>query len=72
MAKKVVLEACDIEYGNGICLSCGNVQSGCEPDAREYKCEECGRHRVYGLEEAILMQAVELGEGAEDCLGDLM
>lgn len=40
---------------DGICLECGEVQSGCEPDARGYVCECCGAPRVFGMEEAILM-----------------
>lgn len=69
---KVTLEAGDIDYGNGICVACGNVQEGCEPDAREYECEECGKPKVYGVEEAILQGLVELGEGAEGSFGNLL
>jgi hypothetical protein len=25
-----------------ICTECGTVGSGCEPDARKYRCESCG------------------------------
>lgn len=39
----------------GFCLACGNVQAGCEPDARQYECEECGKHKVYGAQELVLM-----------------
>jgi len=70
--KKVTVEACDIEYGNGVCVKCGNIQSGCEPDARKYECEDCGLMQVYGIEEAIIGQLIELGEGAEDELMNLM
>jgi hypothetical protein len=41
----------------GFCLACGNEQDGCEPDAREYECEDCGKRQVYGAEE-ILMEFV--------------
>jgi hypothetical protein len=45
-----------LENNNGICLSCGEFTcGGCEPDARRYHCDECGKDDVYGLEEAILM-----------------
>jgi hypothetical protein len=48
-----------LENNNGICLSCGEFTSGgCEPDARHYTCEECGRDKVFGLEEALLMGEV--------------
>ena len=39
----------------GFCIACGNEQEDCEPDAREYKCEECGENEVYGAEELLMM-----------------
>lgn len=30
----------------GFCTACGEEQEGCEPDARNYKCECCGELRV--------------------------
>lgn len=41
----------------GFCLACGNEQEGCEPDAREYECEVCGEHQVYGAAEIMLHMA---------------
>ncbi len=38
----------------GFCLACGNVQDGCEPDARGYICEHCGEDEVYGAEELLM------------------
>lgn len=35
----------------GFCTSCGAEADQCEPDAREYECEECGENTVYGAEE---------------------
>lgn len=62
MSKFTVSEA-DIADGTlGICLACGNIQDGCEPDARGYACEECSAKRVYGLEEALISGFVELEE----------
>ena len=40
----------------GFCLECGHMQDGCEPDAVEYGCENCGKNAVYGAEEILLMQ----------------
>ena len=40
----------------GFCLSCGDDQGGCEPDARKYPCESCGKRAVYGAEEVLLIQ----------------
>lgn len=47
-------EAMDAE-GQGFCLACGEVQDGVEPDARQYECEHCGEHKVYGTAELVLM-----------------
>lgn len=37
----------------GICKACGNEQEGCEPDARNYECESCGKNQVFGVEELL-------------------
>ena len=42
----------------GWCLACGSEQDGCEPDARKYKCEGCGKDKVYGAAELALMGLV--------------
>ena len=64
--KKISLRAYsedEIQDGTmGVCLACGAERDCCEPDARNYKCEECGERRVFGLEEALLMGAIELTE----------
>ena len=39
----------------GLCLACGTSRDGCEPDAREYHCDECGRDTVYGASEIMIM-----------------
>ena len=38
----------------GFCIACGHEQDGCEPDAREYKCESCGEYEVYGAAELAM------------------
>jgi DNA-directed RNA polymerase subunit M/transcription elongation factor TFIIS len=43
----------------GFCLSCGNMQFNCEPDARNYKCEACGERRVFGASELVFMGHVK-------------
>lgn len=40
---------------DGICLECGFVQHGVEPDAIGYTCENCGAEKVCGAE-AILTE----------------
>ena len=41
----------------GFCRACGNEQEDCEPDARGYECEACGKNEVYGAAE-LLMELV--------------
>jgi hypothetical protein len=38
----------------GFCISCGNEQGGCEPDARRLRCESCGAKQVYGASELFM------------------
>lgn len=38
----------------GFCLDCGAEQDGCEPDARHYVCEECGKRSVFGAAEMVM------------------
>lgn len=38
----------------GFCLACAEEQRA-EPDARRQRCESCGEHLVYGIEELLLM-----------------
>lgn len=38
----------------GFCIACGNEQDGCEPDARGYRCEDCGAQSVYGAAELMI------------------
>lgn len=49
----------------GICIACESRQyGGCEPDARNYPCEECGESKVFGVEELLIMGLIELdGDG---------
>lgn len=34
----------------GFCKECGAQRDGCEPDARDYECYECGAMAVDGAE----------------------
>lgn len=38
----------------GFCIACGCEHEGCEPDARNYKCESCGERKVFGAEELLM------------------
>jgi hypothetical protein len=44
-----------MDGGAGFCVACGYTQDCCEPDAREYVCDDCGEPKVYGAEELALM-----------------
>jgi hypothetical protein len=50
-----VIEMCERDEYEGICLACGEDQWGVEPDARRYECDNCGKEKVYGCQELILM-----------------
>lgn len=39
----------------GFCIECGEEAEGCEPDARKYLCEHCGKRAVYGAQELMFM-----------------
>lgn len=47
------------ECGLGVCLGCGATRECCEPDARQYECDECGERKVYGAQELLLMGRVK-------------
>jgi hypothetical protein len=53
-----VMEAAEREMFSldnpGFCLLCGEEADGCEPDAREYTCENCDGPFVYGAQELLL------------------
>jgi hypothetical protein len=48
------------EYGLGYCLACGAEHYECEPDARNYTCDDCGLEQVFGLEELIMMGRITI------------
>ena len=66
MSNKEIIAKLIAEYGSieeaifednldGICHSCGFIQYGVEPDASNYKCDNCGKDEVFGIEETIIM-----------------
>jgi len=60
------LEEAD-ECSSGFCVSCEYEQSGVEPDATKYTCENCGKQQVYGAAELVLMGLVRIvGDEDED------
>ena len=52
-----------VEDNDGLCLACGEwTFGGCEPDAENYSCEACGKNKVIGAENALIMGAIEFSE----------
>lgn len=59
VTEEAVMASCErrqtsLEDG-GFCLACGQEAYGVEPDARNYECEACGSHQVFGDEEIMLV-----------------
>ena len=50
-----IMEAVQADDNKGFCIACGAEADSVEPDARKYKCEVCGEHKVYGAEELLMM-----------------
>ena len=58
-----VLTVAEMSYiqmnsGPGFCLACGEEQDGCEPDARQYHCDNCHQSQVFVAEELLIMGLV--------------
>lgn len=51
------IEVADEEYA-GYCIACGAYRECTEPDARRYKCDDCGLSQVYGASELVIMGLV--------------
>lgn len=55
--ERVMIAAQEQMFGTedmGFCVGCGEEAMYVEPDASEYECECCGKHRVYGASELLL------------------
>jgi hypothetical protein len=61
ISKRFTVEAIKDASANmlGLCLACGAERDCCEPDARCYPCEACGKRLVYGSEEILIMGLVK-------------
>ena len=51
----VIAAAQNEEEYIGFCIACGAEAYDVEPDARKYECDECGKEKVYGAQEILLM-----------------
>jgi len=52
-----ITEAVKSDCYIGFCLLCGEEADGVEPDARRYRCDNCGNCAVFGAEELLLYMA---------------
>ena len=44
----------------GKCVACGAERGGVEPDARKYRCLDCGAMAVYGAQELPFLPGVRV------------
>ena len=49
-----LMAALEADDNLGFCTACGAEAYGVEPDARNYRCEECDALAVYGAEELLV------------------
>lgn len=49
-----VFAAIKEDDNSGFCIVCGTRHEGIEPDARNYKCESCGKLKVFGAEQIVV------------------
>jgi len=50
-----IINAVKKDNGTGFCVKCGHTRKYCEPDARQYPCDNCKENKVYGAEECLFM-----------------
>jgi len=50
-----IMNAIQNDENTGFCIACGAEAYNVEPDARKYTCEDCGKNKVYGLQELLFM-----------------
>lgn len=50
------------EGTTGVCLSCGSIQDGVEPDAEGYRCYNCDALQVMGFEQAIAFGYISVSD----------
>lgn len=56
-----IQEAITDEDYVGFCIACGAEKGGCEPDARNYLCDNCDENQVFGAEEILMQFGDQLG-----------
>lgn len=59
MTERTYQAACD-RYA-GYCTTCGKcTRNETEPDAERYPCPRCGNDTVYGVEQALLCDYIDI------------
>lgn len=48
-----LMESEDME-NHGLCILCGEIADGVEPDAEKYLCPSCHCSTVYGIEDLLI------------------
>lgn len=50
------------EENAGFCTDCKKIvnHGSVEPDAQNYKCEDCGEMTVFGIPEAFIQELIDL------------
>ena len=49
-------------YSIGYCLSCRVEHDSVEPDAENYKCEQCNENKVMGMQNMLIIGLIEIIE----------
>jgi hypothetical protein len=44
----------------GLCLHCGDWSGGTDPGVARARCDNCGAHALHGIEQALLLGAVQI------------
>lgn len=46
---------------DGVCLACKEFTTGgVEPDAENYECPMCGENEVFGTEQALMLEELDI------------
>jgi hypothetical protein len=48
------------ECYQGICVACGSFEDCVEPDAEEYACSNCNEYQVYGMDQALMLELIDI------------
>jgi hypothetical protein len=60
LTERAIEKAMFDHNGEGMCLACGEEPDYADPDTRKATCEFCGKPKVYGLQELLMMGLVSI------------